>query len=156
MSTKNHVAPSEDDWKQSKAKVLVAEEKQEKIKKFDEFYRTLGSQVIPEDKRIDYVLVYPYVDEKELEDPDDKAENERKEKIREKFELAMKDEGLMKQRMLIEDNVYTKIHCPFKRLCEEAEKVTLEMPLLGVSQKQGSHSSICPRFTDLWGSTQFL
>ncbi|KAL4230701.1 hypothetical protein ACF0H5_011077 [Mactra antiquata] len=149
MSHKNHVAPisarevddlEDGSWKvkrehsafrKEKKTEMIIKEKRQKADKFDSFYKQLGSKVIPEEKRIDYVLVYPEVNLKEIEDEDDKADAQRIITLREKFEDAMKSEGLLRQKIIIEDLVYTKIHCPFRRLCEEAELVSLEMPLAG-------------------------
>ena len=113
---------------------IVIKERKEKADKFDAFYKQLGHRVIPEDKRIDYVLVNPKINMKEIEDEDERKDIERQIELREKFEFAMHEEGLMKQKVEIDDNVYTKLHCPFRRLCEEAEAVSLEMPLIGVSK----------------------
>lgn len=150
MAQRNHVAPmhkrsgdlEDGTWKvqreqsavrREKKTEMIVKEKREKADKFDSFYKQLGNKVIPEEKRIDYVLVHQDIHLKDIEDEDDKAEARRTGVLREKFEEAMKGEGLLKQKLIIDDLVYTKIHCPFRRLCEEAELVSLEMPLLGVS-----------------------
>ncbi|XP_053399972.1 anoctamin-7-like isoform X3 [Mercenaria mercenaria] len=162
MAHRNHVSPMHEkgedleygSWKVSKPELavkrekkteIVIKEKKEKADKFDAFYKKIGDQVIPEDKRIDYVLVHPKVDMKEIEDEDEIKDIERQNQLREKFEFAMHEEGLMKQRIEIDDHVYTKIHCPFRRLCEEAEAVSLEMPLLGC---ESEHKEEPNRLTD--------
>ena len=43
--------------------------------------------------------------------------------------------GFSTQTDKIKDHVYVKLHCGFKRLCYEAEKVNIEMPLNLVSGK---------------------
>ena len=113
-------------------KKLVLREKRESANRFDLIYKKLGSRLKPEDKRIDFVLVHPVVDLKTITDQEERLEEERKVQLREKFEEAMKEEKLKRQSETIDGLVYTKIHCPFRRLCEEAETVSLEMPLAGV------------------------
>lgn len=52
---------------------------------------------------------------------------------RQLYEGAMKSEGLVLDQEFIGDYVFLKVHCPFQRLCEEAENVRLDLPLDGVS-----------------------
>lgn len=118
--------------RREKKSKIVMEEKRQKADRFDTFYKQLGSKCVQEDKRIDYVLVHPDIDIKSITDVDDLADLERQRQLRDKFEFAMKEEGLLIQKVVIDEQVYTKLHCPFRRLCEEAEDVSLEMPLLGV------------------------
>ncbi len=87
-------------------------------------------------KRIDYVLVYDnkYIDE--IHDPSDRRTFKKNLEVREKFEWILRnEEGLELQEDKSGGHVYIKIHTPFKRLCKEAEKMKLEMPLAGVSCK---------------------
>lgn len=103
------------------------------VKAFERRYTELGPALIPEQKRIDYVLVhknkysngYP-------NDPSKSMELQKKEEKRERFESSLKKEGFDIQKEIIGENVFVKLHCPFKRLCAEAEMVKLEMPLHGV------------------------
>ena len=127
--SQNHSVPYQANMTRKK---LVIQEKRQGDNKFDLAYKHLGSKCKPEEKRIDYVLVHPVVDLKTITDEEDKKSEERKNELREKFERAMKDEKLQKQTEVIGDKIYTKIHCPFRRLCEEAEAVSLELPLAGV------------------------
>ena len=113
-------------------KKLVLQEKRQSANRFDMIYKKLGSRLKPEDKRIDFVLVHPVVDLKTITDEEERREEERKIQLRENFEDAMKEDKLKKQSETIDGLIYTKIHCPFRRLCEEAETVSLEMPLAGV------------------------
>jgi len=53
---------------------------------FDAFYKHLGSKCKPEHKRIDLVLMYPKVEEKDLEDEDDRHDFMKRNILREKFE----------------------------------------------------------------------
>lgn len=84
-------------------------------------------------KRIDWILIYPKKDPEEIHDEDDKQDYQRNLDLREKFELAMQDEGLQMQKVILGENVFVKLHTPFERLCKEAERINLEMPLQGVS-----------------------
>lgn len=154
MSHRNHIAPVVDpekgnpeyaNWKASKPESakksekksqMVMKEKKEKADKFDAFYKEIGPKCKPEQKRIDFVLVHPNQNLKEITDEEDKKEVKRQDDLRAKFEQAMKNEGLLIQKVVIDDNVYTKLHCPFRRMCEEAEAVSLEMPLLGCTSEK--------------------
>lgn len=55
------------------------------------------------------------------------------EQDRKKFLTLLEKEGFTVQFTTIGKFVYTKLFCPFKRLCVEAEKVKFEMPLKDVS-----------------------
>ena len=99
------------------------------------------SFVLPDSKlkRIDYIIVYPKksIDEIHL-DADQKSFQKRQE-LRRKFQEALLAEGILIQKDIIGENFYLKLHVPFQRLCEEAERTKLEMPLSGVS----THSQGC-------------
>ena len=71
---------------------------------------------------VDYVLVFSGDDESELN-----------ESQRQKFERLLKEEGIDVYRLHVGDYVYVELCCSFERLCQEAEAVFLEMPLIGVS-----------------------
>ncbi|CAD5123862.1 DgyrCDS12169 [Dimorphilus gyrociliatus] len=78
-------------------------------------------------KKIDYVLVYP------------KEELVENEELRNRFLEQMKAEDLEFETEEVEDsgnvdkmNIFIKIHTPFYRLCEQAEKIKLEMELRGL------------------------
>lgn len=102
------------------------------VKAFERRYTELGPALIPEQKRIDYVLVHRNKFSHEYKDDESKREElSRKEAKRERFESALKKEGFDIQKEVIGDNVFVKLHCPFKRLCAEAEMVKMEMPLHG-------------------------
>ncbi|CAL1545216.1 unnamed protein product [Lymnaea stagnalis] len=94
-----------------------------KLGGFEKRYSILSQQkkLVPERKRIDFVLVYPRSEETEP-----KTQHE---KNRERFETLLKNEGFCIQKDEIGKEVFVKLHCPFKRLCYEAEKVKLEMAL---------------------------
>ena len=53
--------------------------------------------------------------------------------LRERFIKELKGEGLKVQEEVIGEHCFVKIHVPFARMCEEAEKVHIEMPLRNVS-----------------------
>ena len=96
----------------------------------------------PEDLEIDYVLVHSnkkweeldllnQKDKRTLEEIKQLKENEIK---RNRFEDALKNERFTIGEEANRDKVFKKLHCQFERLCEEAERVKLEMPLEGVSE----------------------
>jgi len=45
----------------------------------------------------------------------------------------LEEEGILLEKETIGEEVYTKLHCTFPRLCKEAERVKLQMPLKNVS-----------------------
>ena len=53
---------------------------------------------------------------------------------RRKFETMLDIEGFVREDEEIDDVVYCKLHCSFPRLCKEAERVKLQMPLTNVSE----------------------
>ncbi|KAJ8298155.1 hypothetical protein KUTeg_011494 [Tegillarca granosa] len=103
-----------------------------RVKVFERRYTELGPLLLPEQRRIDYILVHDKKSSKDVEDKDKKADLEEKEEKRERFEDALKSEGFNIQHDTIGNNVFVKLHCPFKRLCAEAEIVKLEKALKGV------------------------
>ena len=70
----------------------------------------------------DYVLVHKTGDNSNV-----------REKMRKKYETELHDQGFRLDRKYTADKTFVVLHCSFERLCEEAEKVSLEMPLEGVS-----------------------
>lgn len=86
-------------------------------------------------KRVDYVLVYHAKDETEIVGAEELEEYRVIKKLRERFHHALVHvEKISLQEIQIGEKVYVKLHCPFARLCEEAEDINLEMPLRGVSR----------------------
>ncbi|KAG1701309.1 Anoctamin-6 [Nymphon striatum] len=81
-----------------------------------------------EEQPVDFVLVYP-VKPDYFEDEDDLQKWRTKERLRVLFEDAAFREGLKCSEERIGKNVFVKIHCPFDRLCRQAERIKLEMPL---------------------------
>lgn len=71
----------------------------------------------------DYVLVHKTGDNRNLH-----------EKLRKKYESELHAQGFRVDRKYTADKTFVVLHCSFERLCEEAEKVSLEMPLAGVSE----------------------
>ena len=55
------------------------------------------------------------------------------EKLRHRFEACLNKEGFKIAQKYTTERTYVVLHCSFERLCEEAEHVTLQMPLAGVS-----------------------
>lgn len=102
--------------------------------KFDRRYTELGPLLKPDYKRIDYVLVHGREKSDEIHNQSKKESLQKKERLRKRFEDALRREGFSIKEVQVEDKVFKKLHCPFKRLCEEAERVKLEMPLEGVSE----------------------
>lgn len=73
-------------------------------------------------RHTDYVLVHKTGDH-----------NHSNSKLREIFEAVLEEEGLKIDRKYTTMHSFVILHCPFERLCIEAEYVSLEMPLAGVS-----------------------
>lgn len=69
----------------------------------------------------DYVLVHRTGDNRNLH-----------EKLRKKYESGLHAQGFRVDRKYTAENTFVVLHCSFERLCEEAEHVSLEMPLAGV------------------------
>ena len=69
----------------------------------------------------DYVLVHRTGDNRNLH-----------EKLRKKYETELHAQGFRVDRKYTAENTFVVLHCSFERLCEEAEHVSLEMPLAGV------------------------
>ena len=72
---------------------------------------------------VDYLLIF--------EGDDD---NEFNEKQRVDFEKLLVNEGIEVTRTHIGKEVFVELSCSFKRLCQEAEYIFLEMPLIGVGE----------------------
>ncbi|XP_052076690.1 anoctamin-3-like isoform X2 [Mytilus californianus] len=106
------------------------------IRRFERRYTELGPLLKPEQKRIDYILIYDNKSSHDEEDAEKRKHLEIKESKRERFKNAMKLEGFLLQEEIIRNNVFVKIHCPFKRLCAEAEMVKLEMPIKDCDKKE--------------------
>lgn len=70
----------------------------------------------------DYVLVHRTGDNRNLH-----------EKLRKKYESELHAQGFRVDRKYTAEKTFVVLHCSFERLCEEAEHVSLEMPLAGVS-----------------------
>ncbi|CAN8006180.1 unnamed protein product [Ixodes hexagonus] len=87
-----------------------------------------GVDLLVSHREVDYVLVY------ECDDLDGhySGELELNRHYRELYESAMKSEGLLLDQEFIGDYVFLKVHCPFQRLCQEAENVRLDLPLDGL------------------------
>ncbi|XP_071950659.1 anoctamin-7-like isoform X2 [Antedon mediterranea] len=83
-------------------------------------------------KRIDYVLVYKQEDTYNMES-EEKLEYEYKQNLRERFEKLLERDGLEIAKSEIGNRTFVKIHCPFKKLCEVAEDMKLQMPLKNAS-----------------------
>jgi hypothetical protein len=73
-------------------------------------------------RHYDYVLVYKSGDNLNTQ-----------ERLREKFEAELEEEGFKIEKKYSTLYTFVILHCPFERLCIEAEYVILQMPLAGVS-----------------------
>lgn len=98
-----------------------------KLSSFELQYSKLGENLIPEKKTIDYILVHPEVQGKEQEE------------CRQKFENKLLKEGFLIDKEVCAGKVFKILSCPFKRLCMEAEKVKLQLPL---SQASNNFTSV--------------
>ena len=65
------------------------------------------------------------------------------EKLRERFESHLTDQGFRIERKYTTERTFLILHCSFDRLCEEAELVCLEMPLAGVRRSICSNTFSC-------------
>lgn len=54
----------------------------------------------------------------------------------------MKLEGFVLESEEIDEMVYCKLHCTFPRLCKEAERVKMQMPLTDVSMNVCSKKKV--------------
>ncbi|XP_041454749.1 anoctamin-4-like isoform X2 [Lytechinus variegatus] len=98
-------------------------------------------------KRIDYILVYKHREEHSFDSVEEFEEYNKEKVLRDRFQEAMvTKERLEVQEETVGDHTYVKIHCPFNRLCKEAEDINLEMPLKGAAiipnKKHGCIASI--------------
>ena len=84
-------------------------------------------------KRIDYVIVSHKMSAEELAKEDGEKKQKKRMEFRIKFRAALEQEGVQIQEEEINELKYLKVHVPFWRLCKEAERMKLEMPLDGVS-----------------------
>ncbi|XP_062587980.1 uncharacterized protein LOC134249665, partial [Saccostrea cucullata] len=124
------------------------------VKAFERRYTELGPQLIPEQKRIDYVLVHKNKYSNDYQDDEEKQEELRKkEEKRDRFESALAKEGFDIQKEVIGENVFVKLHCPFKRLCAEAEMVKMEMPLHGCANYPEEAQNCISKFFETYFET---
>ncbi|XP_048774144.2 anoctamin-4-like isoform X2 [Ostrea edulis] len=126
------------------------------MKAFERRYTELGPALIPEQKRIDYVLIYKNKysnDPMYIDDPDKQEAVRQKEEKRERFEASLTKEGFDVQKEVIGENVFVKLHCPFKRLCAEAEMVKMEMPLHGCANYPEDQQNFISEFLEKYFET---
>ena len=81
-------------------------------------------------KRIDYILVYPV---KDIQKENGQTNVKKRQEQRQSFIAALLEEGVIIQKDINANEILLKLHVPFQKLCEEAERIKLEMPLAGVS-----------------------
>lgn len=112
-----------------------------------EWQMTVGSDLAKESiQRMDFVLVYPK--EKGVADDDERRgkEEELRDTARRKFLEAMEAEGIDVLTEEIAGKILLKLHTPFWRLCKEAQKERIEMPLQGQKSEYDSDEGEC----DCW------
>lgn len=70
----------------------------------------------------------------DIEDENDRRNEKHRgqDELRRKFFTLLENEGFIVQTTVADKVVYTCLHCPFKRLCLEAERVKFEMPVKDV------------------------
>ncbi|CAG5134636.1 unnamed protein product [Candidula unifasciata] len=125
------------------------------MRPFEKRYSNLAHKgyLVPERKRIDYVLVYHGVRFEGERDEEKKKRLRQQERNRNRFEKLMKEQGFSLQKDEVANHVYVKLHCPFKRLCYEAEKVKLEMPLKDCKIPQTESGNIISQLMEKYLST---
>ncbi|CAG2218059.1 unnamed protein product [Mytilus edulis] len=138
---------TKDGFMKPKAKQPIKNVEGKAITRFDRVYRNLGNLLIPESKRIDIVLIHPdsKADNSSLSSKE-KRKIQVRDKLREIFENTLRDEGFIVEESVLKDKVYKKIHCPFKRLCIEAETTNLEMPLKDLVNPEEIPTNSCAKF----------
>jgi hypothetical protein len=106
-------------------------------------------------KRIDYVIVYENKSIDEITGKKEREKHEKKLKLREKFLKSLKYDDVDVQQEVIGEFVFMKLHVAFRRLCKEADRIKLEMPLQDVCKqviksnllrKMINNSNICGLF----------
>ena len=78
----------------------------------------MAESPLDESAPIDFVLVYGN---------DDTGSD-----LRAMFEAEVVADGLRIDRLPVDSRTFVVVHCPFDRMCKEAERVRLEMPLKDV------------------------
>ncbi|KAK3788799.1 hypothetical protein RRG08_029246 [Elysia crispata] len=134
-------------------KISKRNKRKMKNKAFGTFERrysklALSKSLVPERKCIDYVLIYPHEFSKDVKDETKRLELKKHEQRRTRFEKKIESEGFSIQKDIIGENVFLKLHCPFKRLCVEAEKVKIEMALKDCQIPASKPQNCFQRFAD--------
>ncbi|CAM1311405.1 Uncharacterised protein g5676 [Pycnogonum litorale] len=88
-------------------------------------------------EQVDYVLVYEKKPEY-FDDEDDLRRWKNRRRLRLLFMDAMLQEGLICEEETYDKYVYVRINCPFERMCKEAEKIKLELPLKVETEEEES------------------
>lgn len=109
----------------------------------DNLYKKLGE--ITEQTLSDIILIHPksqnltcLMDIESL-NPDERKKMRDDRKLRNIFEKTLRKDGFKVTKTVLSDEIYTKLRCSFQRLCVEAEKTNLQMPLLDVSDSHFVH-----------------
>ncbi|XP_076446692.1 anoctamin-7-like isoform X2 [Babylonia areolata] len=120
---------------------------------FERRYSTLAVSegLVVEKKRIDYVLVHEY-HANDAQESKSTKECQR-DLDRAKFTTLLKQQGFTVQTTHIGKYIYTKLFCPFKRLCREAERVKFEMPIKDSAKLVAMSETWFSRFLDRYFET---
>ncbi|PVD35218.1 hypothetical protein C0Q70_06499 [Pomacea canaliculata] len=115
----------------------------ETINTFDSSETIWYSKLPPEKRRIDFVLVHKNRPSEDIEDENDRrnVKHRGQDELRRKFFTLLENEGFIVQTTVADKIVYTCLHCPFKRLCLEAERVKFEMPVKDCPQLPSENES---------------
>lgn len=106
--------------------------KRYKTRTNSEWRRVFGSRIPEEaEQKMDYILVYKK--KSGSQEPDGLNNEDLAQTAREKFMEALEEEGFDVMKEEIGNLVYLKLHAPFWRLCKEAEREGLKMPVKDVS-----------------------
>ncbi|KAK2168459.1 hypothetical protein NP493_1230g00018 [Ridgeia piscesae] len=101
-------------------------------------------------KRIDYILIYPV---KDIQKQNGQTNVKKRQEQRQSFIAALLEEGVIIQKDINANEILLKLHVPFQKLCEEAERIKLEMPLAGSADSEGKLKYLC---TDSEGKLKYL
>ncbi|XP_041359345.1 anoctamin-7-like [Gigantopelta aegis] len=121
-----------------------------RMSQFERRYSKLAREkkLIHERKRIDFVLVYPNKKSEDVKPGKEKRHLLMHEENRRRFEALLQKEGFSIQYDTIGELVYLKLHCPFKRLCAEAERIHLEMPIKGAKIEEVKETGRFAKFIE--------
>ncbi|KAL8574715.1 hypothetical protein ACOMHN_055780 [Nucella lapillus] len=101
-----------------------------------------------------YTYLYQvHKQESTTEEGEPKSSQKHRELDRAKFTKLLLQEGFTVQTSHIGEHIYTKLFCPFKRLCREAERVNFEMPIKDSAKLVASSDTWFSRLIDKYFET---